>query len=178
MIKINLLPKKKIRKKVTFRGSYLFGFLLIVNFLALFLMYQRNAMDVANYEKMIEATKKEMVGMEKIRQEYQAMQKDKAEIERRLAAINALKEGRVLSARLLYDLASVVKENIWLKNFRKNENQFEIEGRSVESESISDFIETISQVPYIKDIELRRVEDVNEEGIIVKRFIIRGTTGL
>jgi hypothetical protein len=68
----------------------------------------------------------------------------------------------------------MIKDSVWLKTFKKTEDKFEMEGRSLENESISNLIETLSGAPYLKNIELRNVEDAVEEGVAVKRFVITG----
>ena len=112
--------------------------------------------------------------MQNIYKEYLTIDQQKKEIQRRIKAIDSIKESRALSARALFDLTSLIKDNVWLKTFKKTEDKFEIEGRSLENESISNLIETLSKVPYLKNIELRNVEDAVEEGVAVKKFVIFG----
>ena len=126
----------------------------------------------------IEKARKEVASLEPVYKEFLRMEKEKKEIDRRLKAMENLKEGRVLAARTLYDLSCVMRERIWLKTFKKTDDVFEIDGRSLENESISDFIERISAVPYFRNVELKKVEDVNEEGIVVKKFLVQGNLAL
>ena len=71
-----------------------------------------------------------------------------------------------------------VKESLWLKTFKKTENKFELEGRSVENEAISSFVESLSKVPYLNGVELKSVEDSAEGGLILKKFIIQGNISI
>lgn len=173
MIKINLLPGKA--KKNLFKiDLYLFLVVMFITLLAFGGIYYTNAKDISDYNQKIENTKKEIANLQKIYKEFLTMEQEKKEIQRRIKAIDSIKEGRALSARILYDLASTIKENVWLRNFRKVENKFELDGRSLESESISGLVENLSRIPYIKNVELRNVEDATEGGVTVKRFIISG----
>ena len=60
------------------------------------------------------------------------------------------------------------------KGLRKDGTKLHIEGRSIDNESICDFVERLSKLPYVTDLELRSVEDTAEGGITVKKFVIDG----
>jgi len=177
MIKINLLPKKPIRAAFKYE-IHVFFLIIILNLLAIALIYSINARSISNLKSNIERAKKEIASLDPIHREYLAMEQEKKEIQRRIQAINTIKQGRALAARTLYDLTSVVKESLWLKSFKKTENKFELEGRSVENEAISSLIESLSKVPYLNGIELKSVEDATEQGLVLKKFIIQGNISI
>lgn len=177
MIKINLLPKKPIRTAFKYEIHVLL-LIVILNLLTIGLIYSINARAISNLKTTIEQAKKEIASLDPIYREYLAMEQEKKEIQRRIQAIDTIKQGRALAARTLYDLTSIVKESLWLKSFKKNENRFELEGRSVENEAISSFVESLSKVPYLSGVELKSVEDAAEEGLILKKFIIQGNISI
>jgi len=177
MIKINLLPKKPIRTAFKYEIHVLL-LIVILNLLTIGLIYSINARAISNLKTNIEQAKKEIASLDPIYKEYLAMEQEKKEIQRRIQAIDTIKQGRALAARTLYDLTSIVKESLWLKNFKKNENRFELEGRSVENEAISSFVESLSKIPYLSGVELKSVEDAAEEGLILKKFIIQGNISI
>jgi Tfp pilus assembly protein PilN len=173
MIKINLLPGKA-KKDLLKIDLYLFFAVMIINIIIFGGIYYINAKDISNYKEKIENAKKEIASLQSIYKEYLAMEQEKKEIQRRIKAIDGIKEGRALSSRILYDLTSIIKDNVWLKSFKKTDDKFELDGRSLENESISALAESLSKIPYIKNIELKNVQDAVEEGITVKQFIISG----
>lgn len=177
MIKINLLPKKPIRAAFKYE-IHVFLLIIILNFLIIGLIYSINARQISNLRSNIEAAKKEIASLDPIYKEYLSMEQEKKEIQRRIQAIDTIKQGRALAARTLYDLTLIVKESLWLKSFKKTENRFELEGRSVENEAISSFVESLSKVPYLSGVELKSVEDATEEGLILKKFIIQGNIAI
>ena len=61
---------------------------------------------------------------------------------------------------------------------QQNSDKFELEGRSLENESISDLVEAISKIPYIRNVELKSVNVATEDGITVKSFTIYGDISL
>ena len=92
-----------------------------------------------------------------------------------LDQLNKIKQDGALAARILYDLSGLTKDNLWLKKLSKDETKIEIEGRSVDNETLCDFIEKLTKLPYLKNIELKSVEDVSEYNMTVKKFILNGS---
>lgn len=177
MIKINLLPKKPIRTAFKYE-LHVFILIFIFNLLAIALIYSINARSISNLKSNIEKAKREIASLDPIHREYLAMEQEKKEIQRRIQAINTIKQGRALAARTLYDLTSIVKESLWLKSFKKTENKFELEGRSIENEAISSLMESLSKVPYLSGVELKSVEDATEQGLVLKKFVIQGNISI
>jgi Tfp pilus assembly protein PilN len=177
MIKINLLPKKSAKPLMRV-DLYLLLFVCFLNFAIIMGIYWTNVSSIAGSRSSIEKAKKEIAGLDRVYKEYLRMENEKKEIERRLKALENLKEGRVLAARTLYDVSGVIKDRVWLKTIKKTDEIFEIDGRSLENESISDFVETLSAIPYLRNVELKRVEDVSEDGLVIKKFLIQGNISL
>lgn len=179
MIKINLLPLKKSRKKAaTYTDLLLFGVMLALGLAVVGGFYFKTQSDISSTRSETAKTKQAIVDLQGIYKDYQTIEKEKKEIERRIGAIDFIKEGRALAARTLYDLPTIMRENVWLKRFKKDGGNFELEGRSLENESVAEFVEKLQKIPYYKSVELKTVEDVTEAGVVVKKFIIQGAMGL
>jgi Tfp pilus assembly protein PilN len=179
MIKINLLPFK--RKKAStltkdIRDLILMLLVVCIGFVAYY--YFKVYTKIEEQKANIASTKQEIARLQPIQKEYNEIKEAKKEIVRRIQTVNQLKSGRALAARSLYDISSIIKEGVWIKNMKKTDNKFEIEGRSFVNENISDFIESLSKMAYIKNVELKNVQDVSEEGLIIKKFIITGNMSI
>jgi type IV pilus assembly protein PilN len=177
MIHINLLPRK-VRKEVFKSDLILFALLLTIAFVLSAGIYVTNAAKIASLKNDVVRTKASIASMEKFYKEYLALEKQKKELSARISLIEKIKEGRALAARILFDLPTLVKESVWLKRFKKDEDRFDLEGRALENESIADFVERLSKIPYAKEVELKSVEDVTEEGMVIKKFLVQGSLGL
>jgi len=140
--------------------------------------YLKNARDIEQARKEIQSLKQQAMALEPIKREFAALEKDKQEVSNKLAVINRMKEGRAVPPRMLYDLSSLVKDSLWLRRLKKDDKKLEIEGRSIDNESICDFVERLAKLPYLKDMELKSVEDVAEGGITVKKFVVDGSVSL
>jgi Tfp pilus assembly protein PilN len=177
MIRINLLPKK-VRKEALKGDIAFFLLLLVIALVVAAGMYFNNGREIAHLKTDLARTKQSVASMEKFYQEYLTLEKQKKEMSTRIALIEKIKEGRALAARILYDLPSLVKDSIWIKRFKKDEDRFDLEGRALANESVSDFVEKLAKIPYAKNVELKSVEDVTEEGVVVKKFLVQGNVGL
>lgn len=173
MIRINLIPARS-KKELLRLDLYIFLFFFFVVIAAIGLVYYKNGEAIARQKEAIEKTKAEIAGLQGIYREFLGMERQKKEIERRIKAIDNIKEGRALAARTLYDLSSIIKENVWLKGIKKEGDKFQIDGNALENESISELIELLSRLSYIRDVELVNVEDTKEGELMVKRFVIQG----
>jgi type IV pilus assembly protein PilN len=178
MIKVNLLPYKKTRTSTLKVNIVTFVLMLIIGNIFFWAFYLYNEREISDYENNIRATRQELAKLQPYYQEYQRIQAAKKEIERRIKVVNQLKAGRALAARSLFDLSTTMKEGVWLKSFKRKDTKFEIEGRSLVNESISEFMEVLANLPYMKDVELKSIQDVTEEGLVVKKFIIQGNMSL
>jgi type IV pilus assembly protein PilN len=178
MIKINLIPTKiRKKKEVNFElhllvGTLLFSFLLIGG------VYVKNTKDVGRLRDETAIVKQQTAALQPALKEFASIEKDKKEVTKRIAVISKIKEGRAIVPRILYDLSSIMKENVWLRKMVKDEGRFELEGRSVDNESICEFVERLSKLPYFTNVELKSVEDVTEAEMTVKKFRVEGGVAL
>jgi type IV pilus assembly protein PilN len=178
MIKINLLPRTKRERKAVNLDLYILVATLIVSLALVGGVFYKNAGDIRRTRADIDSMKQQIAALEPLQTEFLALEKEKKEISRKLGIINKMREGRALPPRILYDLSSLMKDNLWLKRLRKDETKLEMEGRSIDNETVCDFVERLAKLPYLKNVELRSVEDVNEGGITVKKFVLDGSVSL
>lgn len=177
-IKINLIPRKVRRKKE--RGFDLHVLVGGLIFCALVMggVYVKNMRDLSRLQSQFALAKQQEAALQAVYREFQSLERDKKEIRSRLAVIEKMKQGRAIAPRILYDLSSLTKDNVWLKRVSKNETQFSLEGRSVDNESICEFVESLSKLPYMTGVELKSVEDVTEADAVVKKFIVEAGVAL
>ncbi len=177
-IKINLIPGKVRRRKErgfelhVLIGGLIFCVLLIGG------VYVKNTRDVSRLRSQTVVLKQQEAALHAVYMEYQSLERDKKEINARLGVIEKIKEGRAVAPRILYDLSTLTKENVWLKRVSKDETKFFLEGRSIDNESICEFVESLSKLPYMTNVELKSVEDAAEGDATVKKFIVEAGVAL
>ena len=175
MIKINLLPKREHRKGGRNLDLYILGAVLVLSCVLVGGIYLKNEKKLRSLSSDLAAAKRQKDALQGEYKEFLALEQTKKEIVGRIAAVDKISKGRAIAPRMLYDLSSLVTENVWLKKLRKDEARFDLEGRSVDNESICGFVERLSKLPYMKSVELKSVEDVTETGVTVKKFIVEGS---
>ncbi len=175
MIRINLLPgKKRARKPVGFDLYLLIG-TVVLSLAVVAGLFAKNAKDIQRIRAEIGTIKKQSSALQGIYNEFANLEREKKELTRRIAAVDKIKEGRGIAPRILYDLPLLIRDNVWFRKVSKNEASFDLEGRSVDNESVSDFIERLSKLPYMRNVELKSVEDATEGNVTVKKFIVQGS---
>jgi type IV pilus assembly protein PilN len=174
MIKINLLPQGSHGQHGVHADLFMFPAILVLTFALVGGVFLKNNRDAARLRRDAAALRLQVGSLQGIYNEFLTMGKEKKEIAERIAVIDRIKEGRALASRLLYDLSSLTTDNLWLRKVQKVEMKVDIEGRSVDSESICTFVEGLSRLSYMKSVELKNVEDVTEAGTRVRKFIVEG----
>jgi Tfp pilus assembly protein PilN len=185
MIRINLLPRKYPVKKTKAAkpggpgssDSYLYVLVaaVIVCGVIIGAVWLKNSKDISRLQSRIAELNKQNQAMQPLTQEFSKIEKEKKQISDRISVIDKLLVGRTLPPRMLYDLSGLTKDNLWLKKLVKSETGMELEGRSVDNETLCDFVEHLSKLPYIKDLELKSVEDVTEHNMTIKKFFVKGS---
>lgn len=175
MIRINLLPGKKRARKAIGFDFYLLVGSVVLSLAIVAGVFAKNLKDIENMRNEAGMIKAQSSALQNIYKEFIELEREKKELTRRIAAVDKIKEGRAVAPRILYDLPLLMRDNLWFKKVTKNEANFELEGRSVDNESVSDFVERLSKLPYMRNVELKSVEDVSEGNITVKKFIVQGS---
>jgi type IV pilus assembly protein PilN len=171
MIKINLLPQKSYGQHV-YPDLLIFPAIFVLTFALVGGVFLKNHRDIARLRAETASLHIQVNSLQDIYKEFLTMGKERKEIAERIAVIDRIKEGRALAPRLLYDLSSLMTDNLWLKILRKLDTRIDIEGRSIDNESVCTFVEGLSRLSYMKNVELKSVEDVTETGTTVRKFVV------
>ena len=175
MIRINLLPAKKRKEKVSRQVSFRFSVIPLLALAVAGGIFAKNARDLARLRAQDGAFISQRASLDGVYKEFLGIERQKREMAERIALIDRIKEGRAVVPKMLFDLSSLAKGNLWLKKLRKDETKVDLEGRSIDNESICTFVEGMSKLPYMKDVELKSVEDLTETGMTVKKFLVEGS---
>jgi Tfp pilus assembly protein PilN len=172
MIKINLLPQKSYGQERFNPDLFIFPAILVLSLALVGGVFLKNNRDAAKLRSETAALRSQAASFQGVYKEFLTMEKEKKEIAARIATIDRIKEGRAFAPRLLYDLSSLTTDNLWFKRVRKVDMKVDIEGRSIDNESICSFVEGLSRLFYMRNVELKSVEDVTETGTTVKKFVV------
>jgi len=175
MIKINLLPQKTYGQHGGHPDLIIFPAILVLTLALVGGVFLKNSRDVARLRIETAALHTQIGSLQGIYKEVLIMGRERKEIAERIAVIDRIKEGRAFAPRLLYDLSSLMTDNLWLRKVNKADTRIDIEGRSIDNESVCAFVEGLSRLSYMKNVELKSVEDVTETGTTVRKFVVQAS---
>lgn len=131
------------------------------------------ALQLASLETELEAMRKQNA-------EVVQLQKDKAELERKIQVVQRLTspQRRVASVRILDELSLNTPEFLWLTEFAEKAGSVRINGKAVDNQTVASFAHNLAQSPYFENIEIR--ETVQEDAasqqagapVALTRFLI------
>ena len=171
MIEINLLPVRAARRKETFRFQ-LSVFILILFLLFAFVAYLKWNLNQreARITAQIQATKEEIVKLNKQVGEVDRLKESKARLQQKLAVVDRLERGRLSAAHILDELSQKIPEKIWLESLQKTGESLKIVGIALDNETIANFMTVLERSEYFSGIELEVTEQITQTGLKLKKF--------
>jgi len=174
MIRINLLPYRPERrqKQILEHLVWLFGAIASVVVLMFMLnMYGNGQLNGLQDEfATIQAQNRELkkkIG--KIRN----LDKLRVEVERKLALVDELQQGRYESLNTLYRLARLIPENVWLSSIVDNAGQLKFHGFAESNKAVANFMRALDESPLFDNIDLNVITRKEIDGTAVRSFDLR-----
>lgn len=180
MIRINLLPTRAGRKRVSGRRSLaLIGLVLVVEILGLFLWYQAVADDAAEQEALAQQAEAEVEQLEAAKAELEEREQAKVELARQNVVFEKLKHEKTGPPEMLKFLSYVLTkkednlynreelqaqeaagwasgwdpDNLWLTRVEQSFNWLSIEGRARSHEDVAEFYRRLESGIYFVFID-------------------------
>ncbi len=174
MIKINLLPYRDIQKKekiwqqiFIMIGGVLLGLIIVIA-----VHLQLRSM-ISNYEKNGEALKSEIKDLEKKIGEMDKIKAQKGEIERKLSVIDKLNTERMKIVILLYNMGSIVPENLWLTSLSDKGNELILDGEALSGNDVSLFMKRLEGINEFSKVNLMSMDQIQKGDNKVVKFIFK-----
>ena len=186
MIKINLLPQRKAKRRDPGQQSILVGFMAILAAgVLVFLLVHKPKQDAiasakkANQkiEKKNKATKKKLANFDKIKAEVAALEKRKA-------AISVVDSARVTPANLLHELTRILSgemptmtsamakrvrndphralslswdgKTVWIDDFKEKNGEFTLKGGAQSNADFTEFVKRLQASAYFQNVVPRK----------------------
>ncbi len=168
MIKINLLPRglREERKGLSRGTIYLIvGWVGVV--LILFGLLQYEKFRLGKIEKNIAAAEMETRRLAPQIKVVENLEKLRAQVEKRMEAIDKLDKNRAYWIDLLEKLSAAVPDNLWLTSFKEVESdqnpQVIIEGESYSLNNLATLMLRLDRTAFFDGVELNWVKQVQEK---------------
>ncbi len=178
MIKINLLAKKVSKKKAGAIQHLAIGAGVIVLLLAaLAWVWIDQGSKLSRLKVQIAAQEAEKLRLKNVNEEKASFEKEKGELERKLAIITRLQKERIVPVHLLDELTKVVDvaTPVWITNYAYTVGGVSMDGYSLSHEALRPLVDGLEASPYYKGVELLFSERSNVQGREVFRFSIKSS---
>ena len=176
MIRINLLARKASKRKAGAIQHLALGAAVLV-FLAAALarVWFDQAGRLSRLRTQIAAQEAEKVRLKNVNEEKASFEKEKGELERKLAIITRLQRERIVPVHLLDELTRVIDVTtpIWLTNYAFTAGGVSLEGYSLSHEALRPLVDSLEKSPYYQDVELLYSERSEVQGRMIFRFSIK-----
>jgi type IV pilus assembly protein PilN len=174
MIRINLIPQEEIQRSVGRRQQVAVGLLAVAGTAVLLVVahgWQQVSSLATNRERgRLERQLAELKGpYEQVVQ----MEREKKELQEKLAVIRELEAKKFGPVRMLADLSGSTPDKLWLTDFSEKGGSIRLAGLGVDEQTVADFMRRLSTSPYFRSVDLEETSEVKNEAAKHKRFVIR-----
>ncbi|ORJ59115.1 hypothetical protein B5V00_11135 [Geothermobacter hydrogeniphilus] len=173
MIRINLLPVRAVQKQEQLRGQ------LVVLALCLILtgvgcggFYMSVSIKIDDQKAAIGQKQARIAQLHKAIGEVGKFKKLQKELRGKLEVLESLKKNRNGPVRLLDELNRALPPKLWLTHFGQAGKNIDIKGIGMDEATVAEFMRSLEQSPYYKNIQLRVTERVGRKGLKLQKFAL------
>jgi len=155
MIKINLLPTKKMRKALGIKQELLLsGLLLVLLGILLGLLWGWQTNRVENLTMQKNEKKQKLDQLKKVVAEVEQFKKDKALYEQKIQIIQDLEAKQSGPVHVLDELSLDITDKLWFQSLSLKGDTLTLSGSAFANISIVDFINNLKRSPYFQNVQL------------------------
>lgn len=156
MIKINLLPTKKIRKQLGLKQELLLsGLLLLLVVICLSLLWNMQDNNIERLTLQKNRQQQELDKLKKVVAEVEQFKKDKGLYEQKINIIKDLEAQQSGPVHVLDELSLNVPGKLWFRSLTMKGNALTLSGSAFANIAIVDFVNNLKKSPYFQDVQLR-----------------------
>jgi type IV pilus assembly protein PilN len=176
MIRINLLARKVSKKKAgAIQHLAIGGGVLALLVAALTWVWFDQTGKLGKLKADIAGQEAEKVRLKNVNEEKGKFEKEKTELERKLAIITKLQKERIVPVHLLDELTKVIDVStpIWITNYAYTPAGITMDGYALSHEALRPLVDGLEKSPYYRGVELLFSERTEMQGREVFRFSIK-----
>lgn len=174
MIRINLLPIRQIKKRLLLRNEFLsFLCAVLVLLLAIALVGMSQTQKIAELKKNIVALTKERDSYQAVLKEIEAIKKQKADLEAKLAVIDKLKLNSQLTVRIVDAIATLTPVNkMWLLSLQLSASVVKLSGIALDNSVIAQYMKELGGSLFFADPDLANSSEIKVADKKLKSFAL------
>ena len=174
MIEINLLPHREARRAADLRqtaGILVLGLVMVCAGIA---MVDRGIeADIAAAEATVRQLEADIARYKPEQEQVEKFKAKRSELEDKLDVIKGLDRARSGPVRIMDELSKNTPDRLWLTSLATEGVQITVEGDSLDTGVVADFLRSLNASPYFKDVDLERTSSgAQVEGVKLVHFII------
>lgn len=180
MIRINLLPYRKAKRKENIRRQISIYFLsIILTLLILFVVDYAKKNQIKNLKSQIKSSESELASLNKKAKEVDILKKELDALNAKLKIIDSLKEGRNFGINIIKELTEVVvAERMWLNSSDIQKNSIYFDGYALDDKTVADFMRNLEASVFFSNIELKSISKALIKNVELRKFIINSKIDL
>ncbi len=174
MIRINLLPFRKARKKENVRQQ-VSVFVLLLIFLILGMSYLASALSrkIENLDSRIKTSTQQLSELTVLTKEIDDIKKKLDTIRKKTAVIKNLERNRKSSVILLDTMTSmVIPGRMWFTSLSDISESVEINGLALDNKTVADFMIKLEGSKLFSSVNLKTLKQQAIKDVILKNFEI------
>ena len=165
MMEINLLPHREARRAADLRETIALLVLgLVVVGGGVFLTDKGVKSDLAAAEASVAQLQADIERYEPQKKLVKSFKKRKKQLKSKLDVIDSLERARNGPVRILDELSQRVPDRLWLTSITTKGKGVKLEGQSLDTGVVADFLRGLNASPYFKNVDL----DKTSGGKVVK----------
>ncbi|MDX8406573.1 MAG: PilN domain-containing protein [Mariprofundus sp.] len=94
----------------------------------------------------------------------------RADVERKLAIVDRLQEGRFRSLKTLHGIATEIPDNVWLDQVTDQDRELVLSGMAESNRAVAMFMRKLDQSPLFTDVRLGVISRVMYNGLPMRQF--------
>jgi type IV pilus assembly protein PilN len=174
MIRINLLPFRKARKKENVRQQ-VSVFVLVLIFLILGMSYLASALNrkIENRDSRIKTSTQQLSDLTVLTKEIDDIKKKLDTIRKKTAVIKDLERNRKSSVVLLDTMTNmVIPGRMWFTSLSDISESVEINGLALDNKTVADFMIKLEGSKLFSSVSLKTLKQQAIKDVILKNFEI------
>jgi type IV pilus assembly protein PilN len=174
MIEINLLPHREARRAADLRqtaGILILGLVMVLGVIAMVDSgLSQNLADVQATVRQLEA---DIARYKPEEEQVQVFKAKRSELEDKLDVIKGLDRARSGPVRIMDELSKNTPDRLWLTALSTEGVEIEVEGASLDTGVVADFLRALNASPYFTEVDLEHTSSgAQVEGVKLVNFVI------
>jgi len=163
MIRINLLPTRKSRKKEAGQKQLAVLAACVVAVLGVnFAWYSSLDGELTGKKKAVATLKKEIAQLDSIIGEITNIKQDQKDLEEKLAILERLRKGRSGPVKMLDALAVLMPERVWIRGLDEKGGALTLKGFAVTNEDLADLMRAMKQNDFFTEPALKKATQIED----------------